>query len=76
MDVILKILLQIWVWQQLFPVLNNIMVCHTVNVCYAVLINDPILVYLLGIQINMQQTRVQQYIFIFNAMYYIVLFMA
>ena len=76
MDVIFTIMLQIGLWQKCVPVPNNIMVYHTGNVYHVVVRNAPILVYLIRRQINMQQTHVQQYVFMFTEMYHVVLFMA
>ena len=76
MDVIFKILLHIFQWQKCDPVIHNIMGYHNGNVYYAVLINSGVLVYLVWSQIKMQQTRVQQYIFLFTALYHDVPFMA
>ena len=42
---------------------------------YAVVVNSPVLVYLNRRQMKMQQTHVQKYIFVFNAMYRVVLLM-
>ena len=75
MDVIFTILMQICLWQQCVPVPHNIMGYHTGNVYYAVVINSPLPVYLIRRQINMQQTRVKTYVFMFTAMYHVVLFM-
>ena len=74
MDVIFTILLQICLCQQCAPVPHNIISYHTGNVYHDVVRNSPVLVYLIRRQIQMQQTRVQQYFFVFNAMYYVVLF--
>ena len=60
MDVIFKIMLQIWLRQKCFPVSHNIMGYHTGNVYYAVVRNSPVFVYLVRRQINMQQKRGQQ----------------
>ena len=49
---------------------------HTVNVHYDVVRNAPVLVYLVRRHINMQQTCVQKYVFVFTKMYHVVLFMA
>ena len=75
MDVIFTIILQICLWQQYVPISHNIMVYHIGNVHYAVARNDLVLVYLVRIQINMQQTRVQKYILMFTGIYHVVLFM-
>ena len=58
------------------PVPDNIMGYHSGNVYYTVVINSAVLVYLIRRQINMQQTNVQLYVFMFTAMYHVVLFMA
>ena len=47
---------------------------HTENVYYAVVINDQVQAYLAWRQINMQQTRVQKYVFISTNIYHVVLF--
>ena len=46
---------------------------HTGNVYYSVVINALVLVKLIRIQIKMQKTLAQQYVFMFTAMYHIVL---
>ena len=74
MDVIFTILLQIWLWQQCVPVPHKIMGYRIVNVYYAVVRNSPLLVYLIRIQIKMQQTRVQKSVFVFTKIYHVVLF--
>ena len=51
------------------------MIYRTGNVYYAVVINAPVLVYLIRIQIKTKQTRFQPYVFMFTEMYHIVLFM-
>ena len=58
------------------PVPHNIMIYHTLNVYYDFARNPPVLIYLIRRQIKIQQTRVQQYFFMFNTMYHVVLFMA
>ena len=76
MNIIFTILMQIWIQQQCFSVPHNIMGYHTGNNYYAVVRNSPILVYLVRRKIEMQQTCVQQCIFMFSTIYHIVLFMA
>ena len=60
MDVISTIIMPICLCQKFVPVPHNIMGYHTKNVYHAVVINDPVLVYLTIIKIKMQKTRVQQ----------------
>ena len=76
MDDIFKILLQILLLQQYLPVPHNIMVYHNGKVYYAVVRNTQVLVYLVRRQTKIQQTLVQQYIYMFTAMYHVLLFMA
>ena len=52
------------------------MVYRTGNVYYAVVINAPVLVYLIRIQIKTKQTRFQPYVFMFTVMYNALLLMA
>ena len=54
---------------------HNIMGHQTGNVYYAVEINDPVLVYFIRRKIIMQETDVQQYVFMFTTMYHVVLVM-
>ena len=75
MDVIFTVLMQIWIWQKYVPIPHKNMRYHTENLYYAVVINALVLLYLIGRQINMQQTRLQQYVFMFTAMYHVLLLM-
>ena len=72
MDVIFKMMIQIWLCQKCVPVPHNIIGYHTENVYYDVARNSLILVYLVWIQINMEKTHVQQYILMFTTMYHAV----
>ena len=76
MDVIFTILLQKFLWQKCVPVPHIIMGYHTGNVYYGVMRNAPVLVFIVRRKIEMQQTCVQQYVFIFSKMYHVVMFMA
>ena len=69
-------MMHIWLRQQFVPVPQKIMGYHTGNMYYAVVRNSLVLVYLIMRQIDMQQTCVKQYLFMFIAMYHVVLFMA
>ena len=66
MDIIFTILILIFLWQQCVCVPHNSMGYHTVNVHYSAVRNIPVLVYLIMIQINMKQTRVQKISFHVN----------
>ena len=59
---------------KIFPVPLNIMVYHTGNVCYAVVISSQVLSYPVRRQIKIQQTCVKQYDFVFTVMFHVVLF--
>ena len=76
MDIIFTILILKWLWQQCVPVPQNIMVYYSGYVYYAAVINDPVLVFLVKRQTQMQQKRVQLCIFMFTAMYHVLVFMA
>ena len=73
MDVIFTILLQTWIWKQFFPAPYNIIGYHNENVYYTVVRNFPVLLYLTWSQINVQQTHVKQYVFMFTAMFNILM---
>ena len=65
---IFTIILQTCPWQQCFPVTKNTMGYHTGNVCYVVVVNVQLFSYQVRRKIEIQQTRVQKYAFIFNLM--------
>ena len=59
--------------EKIVPVPLNIMGYHIGNVCYVFLISDQVLSYAGIRKINTQQTRVQQYNFLFTLMSHILL---
>ena len=58
-----------WPYRQCVPVALNIMGYLTRNLCYAVVTRDKVFYYQVRIQIKIQQTRVQQYDFMFTIIF-------
>ena len=72
--VIFTILLQTCPWQQCLPVSMNTIGYRTRYVCYIVVISAQVFSYPARSQIKIQQTCVQQYNFMFNVIFHVVLF--
>ena len=70
MVVIFTILLQTWPCQQNFSVSLKLMVYCIVNLCYVVTISVPVLSYPVGRKTKIQQTRIQQYVFMVTVMFH------